>query len=494
MKSFKYKILVAFIPVFFLLAVVSLLAFKQKQTKPVTKPNIVIILADQWRGQAVGYLGKEKVKTPNIDAFAKGGLTLTQMVSNYPVCSPARAMIFTGTYPFKNKVYSNVNSASAPYGIELPEQMVCWSDVLKKNGYSNGYIGKWHLDSPHPPYIPTSNNTGKVAWNEWTPPSKRHGFDYWYAYGTYDVHNKPMYWDTNDSRDSFHYVNQWGPEHEADKALDFFTNKYNERENGKPFSLVVSMNPPHSEYKTVPDKYYNLYKNIPLDSFLTDPDIPAAGTAMGDEYRNHIKYYYANITGVDEQVGRIIKGLKTSGLLENTIVIITADHGNCLGKHDEVTKNNFYEESLSIPFIIYWKGKIIPGIDQTFLGNLPDFYPTLLDLVGLKKEIPADVDGKSYASYFLNRKGAKPSEQFILGAIVSDHVDPNTGFRGIRTVRYKLAYQRKGNKLNGFLFDLKNDPFELNNLYNPNHAQVKLLKPRLEAWLIKTKDPFNIHE
>ncbi|MEO7463807.1 MAG: sulfatase [Ferruginibacter sp.] len=456
------------------------------------RPNVLILLADQWSGESLGILGKEKVQTPYLDSFSKNSLVLTQMVSNYPVCSPARAMLLTGKYPFNNQVYSNVNSSSAPFGIELPATITCWSDILKENNYSNGYIGKWHLDSPHEPYIPTSNNIGKVAWNEWTPPDRRHGFDYWYGYGTYDVHNKPMYWDTYAARDSFHYVNQWGPEHEADKAIAFFRNENKVRDINKPFSLVVSMNPPHSEYKTVPQRYYSMYENIPLQTLLTDGDIPPAGTEMGNFYRNNIKYYYANITGVDEQMGRIIQGLKDAGELENTIVIVTADHGNCLGKHDEISKNNIYEPSINIPFIIYWKGKILPGIDSKYLGSLTDIFPTLLDLAGLKKEIPADIDGKSYAPYFLHRKGQLPTEQFILGNIVSNNVNKNTGFRGLRTERYKFAYSRKGKKLEGFLYDMNNDPFELNNLYRENDPKVIEMKKTLLKYLKETNDPFVI--
>lgn len=461
-----------------------------KKDPPAKRPNVLIILADQWRGQAIGFLGKEKVQTPFLDAFSKESLVLTQMVSNYPVCSPARAMLMTGKYPFNNHVYSNVNSASAPFGIELPQNIVCWSDIFKANNYSNGYIGKWHLDSPHEPFIPTSNNIGKVAWNEWTPPSKRHGFDYWYAYGTYDEHDKPMYWDTDAPRDSFHYVNEWGPEHEADKALSFFDNEKNVRDTSKPFSLVVSMNPPHSEYKTVPKKYYDLYNNVPLESLITDANIPPAGTEMGDFYRNNIKYYYANITGVDEQIGRIIDGLKKRGEIENTLIIITADHGNCLGKHDEVSKNNFYEESLIIPFIVYWKGKIMPGIDDKYLANIADVCPTLLDLAGLKNQIPKDMDGKSFASYLLGKTGPLPAEQFILGNIVSTKVDGNTGFRGLRIAHYTLAYQRIAKNLKGFLFDLKNDPFEMNNLFKKEDNRVSAMKKELEKWLKKTNDPF----
>ncbi|MEO5948761.1 MAG: sulfatase [Chitinophagaceae bacterium] len=465
-------------------------ASSSKNKEATKRPNIVILLADQWSAETLGALRKEKVQTPYLDSFAKKSLLLTQMVSNYPVCSPARAMLLTGKYPMKNNVYTNVNSSSAPFGVELPATITTWSDILKENNYSNGYIGKWHLDSPHEPFITTSNNIGKVAWNEWTPPNKRHGFDYWYGYGTYDQHDRPMYWDNNATRDSFHYVNLWGPVHEADKALAFFKNENQVRDINKPFSLVVSMNPPHSEYRTVPKRYYDLYKNIPLQTLLTDGDIPPAGTEMGDFYRDNIKYYYANITGVDEQMGRIIQGLKDAGELDNTIVIVTADHGNCLGKHDEISKNNIYEPSINIPFIIYWKGKILPGVDSKYLGSLTDIFPTILDLVGLKREIPSDIDGMSYADYFTNRKGELPKEQFILGNIVSNNVDKNTGFRGLRTEQYKFAYSRKGKKLEGFLFDMKKDPFEQKNLYTNEDPRVIVMKKTLLKYLKETNDPF----
>ena len=463
----------------------------QKKTVSQKQPNLLIIMADQWRAQATGFDGKEAVKTPYLDKYAKESLVLSQMVSNYPVCSPARAMLMTGQWPIKNKVYCNVNSASAPFGVELQEAAVTWSDILKKNGYSNGYIGKWHLDSPYKPFIPTSNNVGKVAWNEWTAPEKRHGFDYWYSYGTYDVHNRPMYWDTNAKRDEFHYVDQWGPIHEADKAIAFMKNEDGKiRKSDAPFSLVVSMNPPHSEYETVPENYYNLYKDIPLEDLLTDENIPPAGTKGGDQYRHDIKYYYANITGVDEQIGRILQGLKDQKLDENTIVIIMADHGNCLGKHSEVSKNNIYEESLRIPYIVNWKGRIAPRVDNTFLGSLPDIYPTLLDLMGMKNQIPVTIDGKSYAQYYLNGKGKTPSEQFILGAIISDNVDINSGFRGVRTKDFKLSYVKTKGQNERVLFDLKEDPFEMINIYDPQHPMVKKFTPLLKKYLKDTGDAF----
>ncbi|GGA82260.1 sulfatase [Flavobacterium palustre] len=493
MKHIKYSIYTNFFLLFSLS--IGILCNAQNNTKSKKSPNLLIIIADQWRAQAVGFEGKEPVMTPYLDQYVKESLVLEQMVSNYPVCSPARAMLMTGQYPIKNKVYSNVNSASAPFGIELQEDAICWSDVLKENGYFNGYIGKWHLDSPYKPYIPTSNNIGAVAWNEWTSPEKRHGFDYWYAYGTYDEHDKPMYWDTNDKRENFKYVNQWGPIHEADKALAYLKNEEGKiRNSDAPFSLVVSMNPPHSEYQRVPEKYYQLYKDIPLEDLVKDPNIPPAGTVMGDTYRKDIRYYYANITGVDEQIGRILNGLKDLKLDDNTIVMIMADHGNCLGKHSEISKNNIFEESLRIPFIVRWKNHIVPRIDREFLGSLPDIYPTLLDLMGLKSKIPKNIDGKSYAQYYLNSKGKKPTEQYILGAIISDNVDMNTGFRGVRTKDYKLSFVKKKGKGEYVLYDLKADPFELTNIYKPDLPIVKKLQPVLKQWLLKTKDGFVINQ
>ncbi len=459
------------------------------QSKIAEKPNLLIIINDQWRGQAMGYEGKEPVKTPNLDAFAKESFVSKQAVSNYPLCSPSRAMLFSGRYPLKNKVYSNVNSKGTPYGIELPADMTCISDVMKASGYFNGYIGKWHLDAPHEPYIKTSNNK-ETAWNEWTPPASRHGYDYWYAYGTYDEHDKPMYWNTNDSRDSFHYVNEWGPKHEADKAIAFFKNEGNVRPMDKPFSLVVSMNPPHSGYKSVPKKYYDLYKNVSLETMLSDPDIPAADTKMGKLYRDNIKYYYANITGADEQIGRILDYLKESGLKKNTLIIFMADHGNSLGKHDEISKNHFHEESIRIPFIMHWDGKILARFDNQMLMSEPDIFPTVLSLLGLKTQIPSDVDGRDFSNYVTSGKGDYPKQQFILGSIAASN--PSSGFRGIRTTKYKLVYRYQKEQNERFLFDLEKDPFELKNIYEANTDIVKTLKKDLKAWLNQTNDKFNL--
>lgn len=470
-------------------------AQKEKEKPVQNKPNLLIIIADQWRGQALEFLHEDPVMTPHLDSFAKHSLVLKNFISNYPVCSPARAMLMSGEHPFSNHVYGNCRTYGDPkndstYHIELSAKTICWSDILKENGYSLGYIGKWHLTAPHPPYIPTYNNAGKEKWNEWTPPDQRHGFDFWYSYGTYDRHLHPMYWTTDASRMSFHYVNVWEPQDDVDTAIAFLENKDGAyRETGAPFGLVVSMNPPHTVYTQVPDKYYDLYENIPIDSFLKDPDIPPVGTPMGDAYRRDIRHYYAAITGDDQQIGRLLATIRNEGLADNTIILFISDHGDCLGKHNQITKNNLYEEALRVPFILYWKGHIMPGIDTNCLMSYPDIYPTLMGMMGMKSKIPPSVQGKSYASYLLKGKGEYPVLQYFMGNIPVP--DSAGGFRGVRTEEYKLAYQQvKNGSIEKFLFNLKTDPFEMKNLYTIYPHVTDSLRKILISWLQKTKDPF----
>jgi len=349
-----------------------------------TKPNLVFVFPDQMRSHTLGFMGREPVLTPNLDDFANESVVLTQAMSNAPVCSPYRAMLFTGKYPVSNGVLTNVTAEAGKYGIQLNEGEKCWSDILKENGYSLGYIGKWHLDAPHEPYIDCQNNRGEMKWNEWCPPERRHGFDFWYAYGTYDYHMRPMYWSTHAVRDSFHYVDQWGPEHEVDVAAKFINNEdaaY--RDNDKPFALVVSMNPPHMPYDQLPDRYVNMYDSLEnhINTIINQPAVPDTSNRWGKYYRRHIKNQLAMVTGVDEQFGRILEALEKKGIDKNTIVVFTSDHGDCLGKHEMISKTNPYEEAVSIPFLIRWSGKIKPKFDDLQL-SIPDIYPTLLTMMG----------------------------------------------------------------------------------------------------------------
>lgn len=441
------------------------------------------------RGQALGFLNEDPVITPNLDAFAKESLVLPQAVSNYPVCSPFRAMLMTGKYPHANKVTSNCNSNSAPYDIELRQSARCWSDVLKDQGYSLGYIGKWHLDAPYKPYVDCANNRGRMAWNEWCPPQRRHGFDFWHAYGTYDYHLKPMYWSTDAKRDEFQYVNQWGPEHEAGVAIKYIRNeggKY--RKSNQPFALVVSMNPPHTPYQMVPKKYLERYRDKMPKDLINRPNVNLNGNSSGAKLaRKQIKNYFAMITGVDDQFGRILKALKETGLDDNTIVVFTSDHGNCLGCHDVPTKNVHYEESMRIPFLIRWPGKIRPRRDDLLLSTM-DIYPTLLDLIGFADTVPKAVQGVSHARLFLTGNGKRPGSQWYMWA---PYDKPGWGRRGLRTHRYTLMISKTPNKaVETVLHDNIDDPYQLKNITQKKPDVVKELTREMESWLKKFNDPW----
>ncbi len=454
------------------------------------RPNLVFVYPDQMRGQALGFLHEDPVLTPRLDQFAAESLVLTQAASNYPVCSPARAMLMTGKYPHANHVLGNCNSEGAPFGYELQQDDLCWSDILKAQGYATAYIGKWHLDSPYRPYVPCYNNTEEYAWNEWTPPARRHGFDFWYAYGTYDLHMQPMYWPAAAGRDEFIHVQEWGPIHETDLAVEYIRNEGEQyRRPDQPFALVVAMNPPHMPYDQLPQRYVELYQGKSAEELLVRPNVDLRGVSdMSRLARQHTKNYFAMISGVDEQFGRILEALKSMRLEQDTIVVFTSDHGNCLGTHEMISKNNPYEESMRVPFLIRWPGKI-PARQDDLLLSTPDIYPTLLHLMGLADDIPPAVQGESYATLFQTGQGRRPGSQLYLYTPVGQ---PALGMRGVRSRSHKLVvHKAQGQALEFTLYDLQRDPYELNNLAQEQPAAAqRLLAEELIPWLQKTNDPW----
>ncbi len=458
---------------------------RAEETATPQRPNLVFVFADQMRGSAMGFLGEEPVLTPNLDRLAEQSIVFTEAASNYPVCSPFRAMLMTGQYSHRNGVIGNCLNRTAPYGVELKKESRCWSDVLADNGYWLGYIGKWHLEAPHEPYIDCANNRGQAKWNEWTPPDRRHGFSYWYGYNTYDWHMRPLYWSTDAARDAFHYVDQWGPEHEADLAIEFLKDRSGERRNPeKPFALVVSMNPPHTPYSEHPARYLEPYAKMSDEELCSRPNIPPADTRWGKHYRQQIRHYYAMITGVDEQVGRIVDALDESGVADNTLFIFTADHGNCLGIHNHNTKNVPEEESMRIPLMMRFPGKLKPGRDNLLI-SAPDLYPTMLGLLGLGRQVPKSVDGTDFASQLLRGEGSRPTSQLYLYIPVET---PSKGRRGVRTERYTLILNRMPNQEPSvILYDRKTDPYQLENVAEQKPEVVKrLTREELQPWLERT--------
>lgn len=458
--------------------------------QPAKPLNLLLVFPDEMRAQAQGFMKSDPVLTPRIDRFARESCVMRQAVSNYPLCTPARAMLMTGQYPVSNGMIGNCHDFAGLVGVDLSRYVTCWSDVLKAQGYATGYIGKWHLDSPHAPYVKSYNNPEQgLKWNEWTPPERRHGFDYWYAYGTYDLHLTPMYWNTDSPRDDPTHVKQWGPEHEADKAIAYLENKDGKlRDPGKPFALVVSMNPPHSPYNQVPQRYLDRYAGLSSKDLNRSPNVDWSKHYEEGRGPAFSKSYFAMVSGVDEQFGRILDALDQQGLSDNTLVVFFSDHGCCLGSHGEHSKNNYFEESMRIPMMFRLPGKITAHMDDA-LFSLPDLYPTVLGLLGLGRQVPATVEGSDLSQRVATGIGNTPASQLYLGI---PYGGTAFGMRGVRTEQYTLVVERKDKRpIKYRLHDNLNDPLQLKDISAANMPLVRhLVEQELQPWLEKTVDPW----
>ena len=479
----------------------------QSQNQNDLFPNVIYVFPDQMRNSAMEFWGNDEysshlnyksdpVITPNLNRFASESIVFSSAYSSTPVSSAHRGSLMTGMYPNNSGVPLNCN-ANRPIS-SLRDDAVTISDVYRNNGYECAYIGKYHLDFPTPndPENPGQYVENRVpAWDAYTPPEKRHGFNFWYSYGTFDTHKKPHYWDTNGKR---HEIREWSPKHEVDVAIRYLENLSEERDASKPFFMMVSMNPPHHPYKSLDDCMegdYNLYKDKTLGELLIRDNVDTTMTKA-----KSAPYYFAQITGVDREFGRLLQKLEEMGLKENTIVVFASDHGDTMCSHGvNDAKNSPYTEATNIPFIVRYPKKLKPKVTDKLLTS-QDIMPTLLTLSGLGDNIPREVQGVSFGDYLLTGKGNHlPQSALYIRNLDGEKDDegktityfPET--RGVKTAQYTLAITiDRENQLSEILFfDDINDPYQLNNLNPDDYPEVKdnLLK-ELAALLKKAEDPW----
>ena len=469
---------------------------KEAQVTKNEKPNILFIFPDQFRNAAIGINNQDPVITPNLDKLGKEGMVVSNAISNYPLCSPYRGMLMTGLLPYNNSVLSNSNSKRHKYNNSWQKDDVSISDVLVKNGYDAGYVGKLHLRSPAP-----IQGKDTVLWDAYQPKELRHGFNFWYAYGTFDQHNEPHYW-INDAKEAeLTYVKEWSAKHEADVIIDYIKNPSSKtRSKDKPFALFWSVNPPHPPYQFVPEKYLENYKDKSLDELLVRENVALDSDANEFKFhsgatrkrthlaKKHTKNHFAMVTGVDEQIGRVLKTLKEQGLEENTIVVITSDHGEMMGSHGLMSKNIWFEEAINVPFIIKWPKKIKPNQKSNLIVSVTDIMPTLLNLVEATDGIPTNLDGKDLSSIITDDKGDKPTSALYY---FIEEGQPASGHRGIRTHKntYVVTIDRK-NVERKFLYDNVNDPYQKENLIGKDIATEEKLHTELLKNLKEKKDPW----
>ena len=456
------------------------------------QPNLVFVFPDEFRQQAIGFMGQDPVVTPNLDALGAQSLVLTRAVSNCPICSPYRAMLFSGKYPISNGVVTNCYSDTIPHGIELKNDERCLPDVLHDVGYHQGYIGKLHLHLPKEENTPYTEGwrgePGKgTFWDAYTPPGPgRHGIDFWYSYGCCDQHLTPHYWTGEAGVDERTDVREWSVKHETDVAIDYIRNSGGAfREPGKPFALFIAHNPPHMPFDQVPPEYRDAYADKTAADLLNRPNVAQEDTDPR-AFRSVVNYFAA-ITGVDEQFGRILAVLEDEGFAEDTIVVFTSDHGDMMGSHGLMGKDVWYDESLLVPFIIRWPGKISPGKDDLLFGT-PDIMPTLLGLMGLSASIPPRTEGSDYSEAFLGHPCDRPASAFYFFSAPQFPDRPDR--RGVRTDRYTFVVTRcdQGDEL--VLHDNVEDPYQLENMAAQEPGIVRSLTAELNRWLSKTNDPW----
>ncbi len=404
----------------------------------VKKPNVIILLTDQWRAQDLGYMGNDQVATPNIDLLATESVNVSHAVSGTPVCSPYRASLLTGQYPLTHGVFYNDKP--------LSDEAVTMGEIFKNAGYATAYIGKWHLngDARGPSYVPSRMRP--------VPEGKRQGFDFWRVNECTHNYNNSFYYDEQDVK---HFWKGYDAFDQADVAIDYIENHSTA---SSPFLMILSVGPPHAPYQTAPEKYRELYPN-PEDIKLR-PNVPEA---FRTKARESIAGYYAHIAAMDEVVKKLQKSMKTSGIEDNTIFIFTADHGDMLYSHGFQKKQQPYEESIRIPFLIKYPNHLKKFNRNLQLPlNAPDVLPTLLGLCGM--DIPKSVEGKDFSKVLKSHK-TEVDEPALISCQIPFHqwtyANGGREYRGLKTNRYTYVEDLDGPWL---FYDNAKDPYQMNNL------------------------------
>jgi arylsulfatase A-like enzyme len=426
--------------------------------KTAKKPNVLYIMVDQWRAQATGYSGDKNVFCPNLDRLASESLNLKNAVSGTPVCTPHRASLMTGQYPLTNGVFMN--------DVLLDTNATTIAKVYKKQGYTTGYVGKWHIDGH-----------GR---NTYIPPTRQQGFGYWKALEcTHNYNNSPYY--AGDSNKKLFWKG-YDVIAQTEDVCNYIS-KQAQQEN--PFLVFISIGSPHDPYQTAPEKYRQLFANKDIS---INENVPAE---KREKVKEDLRGYYSHIAAIDDCIGRMWQTLKDLGIDDNTMIVFSADHGDLLGAHGSWNKQQPYEESIRVPFLIHYPNLFgRKGTTSSVLINSPDIMPTLLGLCQIP--IPKSVEGIDFSPVLIGKKKDTVKHTLISCPQPFGQWARQRGgkeYRGIVTQRYMYVRDLQGPWL---LFDNEKDPLQLNNLIgSPLYSTLqKSLDADLKKELKKRNDEF----
>ncbi len=420
------------------------------------RPNVLLIVTDDQRPDTIRALGNSIIETPNLDQLVRSGFVFTRAVAPNPICTPSRAEIMTGCSGFRNGVLD--------FGKRIDPKLITCAQALRAGGYRTCYVGKWHNDGRPSTHgyeeIRGLFAAGGAKW--WKEQVDCHGrpvtgYRGW-VFQTDDGKKFPELGVglTNDISRKF-----------ADAAIQVIR-----EDDSRPFFLHLNFTSPHDPL-LIPPGYENHYdpQQIPIPpNFLPEHPFDHGNLRGRDErllpwprtkkdVREDLAAYYAVISYMDRQIGRIFAALRQTGQWDNTLIVFTSDHGLAMGSHGLRGKQNMYEHTIGVPLI--FSGPGIPGGGRSAAQiYLRDLYPTICDLVGVA--IPKTVEGCSAAALLHGRRETLHPYVFCYFRDVQ---------RMVRTSDWKLIYYPKINRWQ--LFHIAADPFECHDLVqDPQYRRI----------------------
>lgn len=451
-----------------------------------SRPNILFVLTDDQGAWALHCAGNEEIYTPNLDRLAAQGMRFENFFCASPVCSPARATLLTGTIPSAHGVldwlrggnldreripaemasdaYADFSDEHKP--IQYLAGKIAYTDVLAQNGYTCALAGKWHLGDSMVP---------------------QHGFRYWYTIGRGGC----CYYHPDIVEDGhLHFEHgRYVTDLITDKALEFLDTL---TKDNAPFYLSVHYTAPHAPWEAEhhPKEFIDLYEDCPFRSTPDVPDHPGLtcepmyGTPRRKE---KLRGYYAAVTAMDQGVGKLLDALEERNLADNTLVIFAADNGMNMGHHGIWGKGNgtrpmnMYDTSVKVPFLVRWPGTVPAGQVCQRMVSAYDFFPTLLDLLGLDNQQIQHLPGTSFADALRGQEEGGREE-----VVVFDEYGP---VRMIRSRQYKYIHRYPYGP--DEFYDLQADPAEeCNRIDDPEFAdKILAMRRRMERWFNQYADP-----
>jgi arylsulfatase A-like enzyme len=415
------------------------------------KPNVIVFFTDQQRHDTTGAHGNPMGLTPNYDRIAREGTHLVNYFSCQPLCGPARAAMQTGQYPTQIGCFRN--------DIPLPQNAETIAKVFGGNGYTTAYIGKWHLGTQDP-----------------VPKQERGGYQHWlganlleYCSDAYDT----ILFDDNNERRKL-------PGYRVDALTDAAI-RFCDQHQREPFFLFLSFLEPHHQNHV--DGYVAPEGRGVTSGLWLPPDL----AALGGTSSFHLGGYYGIVRRLDEAFGRLMDALRSLQLLDDTIVLFTSDHGCHFKTRNDEYKRTCHESAVRVPALLTGPG-FIGGGEVRALINTVDVVPTLLDAAGLS--VPNSVAGQSILPVVRDSRAPWRRDIFFQTS------EAETG-RALRTHRWKYGVVTNGapypyerdmrpnseRYVEAYLYDLKNDPYELVNLAGmpvcrelADHLKSKLLR------------------